>query len=255
VKEVQVTLDGPRALHDARRPHKDGHGTFDRIVAGVDALVAVGVPVNLRVVADKENMPQLPELAAFAAARGWLDLPAGKFKTQIGRNYELFGCASRQDAGALFDRVELWARYVELCLAHPVLRRFHAPRFHGLSHLASTGELPPANFDACPATKTEWAFSPDGGVFGCTATVGHPAHRLGSFYPEVSRDEAAVARWSGRSALTIPACQGCSLAPVCGGGCGAVAWNRTGTPLETDCRPVKELYGVGARFYRLGEAG
>jgi uncharacterized protein len=253
VKEVQVTLDGPRALHDARRPHQDGRGTFDRIVAGVEALVAAGVPVNLRVVVDKENLPHLPELAAFAAARGWLDLPAGKFKTQIGRNYELFGCASRQDAGALFDRVELWAHYVELCEVHPVLRRFHAPRFHGLSHLAATGELPPANFDACPATKTEWAFSPDGGVYGCTATVGHPAHRLGAFFPEESRDAAAIARWSHRSALTVPACRGCSLAPVCGGGCGAVAWNRTGTPQETDCRPVKELYGLGARFYRLGE--
>lgn len=252
VKEVQVTLDGPRALHDARRPHRDGRGTFDRIVAGVDALVEAGIPVNLRVVADKENLPHLPELADFAAARGWLDLPAGRFKTQVGRNYELFGCASRQDAAALFDRVELWARYLELCEQHPVLRRFHAPRFHGLSHLAATGELPPANFDACPATKTEWAFSPDGGVFGCTATVGHPAHRLGTYFPEVSRDEAAISTWSGRSALTLPACTSCSLAPVCGGGCGAVAWNRTGTPRETDCRPVRELYGLGARFHGLG---
>jgi len=253
VKEVQVTLDGPRALHDVRRPHRDGRGTFDRIVAGLDALVAAGVPVNLRVVADKENLPSLPELASFAAARGWLDLPAGRFKTQVGRNYELFGCASRQDAGALFDRVELWARYVELCEAHPVLRRFHAPRFHGLSHLAATGELPPPNFDACPATKSEWAFSPDGGVYGCTATVGHQAHRLGSFFPEVTRDEGAVARWRGRSTRSIPACQGCSLAPVCGGGCGAVAWNRSGTPQEPDCRPVRELYGLGARFYGLGD--
>ncbi len=253
VKEVQVTLDGPRELHDARRPHRDGRGTFDRIVAGLDALVAAGVPVNLRVVADKENLPHLPALAAFAAARGWLDLPAGRFKTQVGRNYELFGCASRQDAAALFDRVELWARYVELCEAEPLLRRFHAPRFHGLSHLAATGELPPANFDACPATKTEWAFGPDGGVFGCTATVGHPAHRLGSYFPEETRDEAAIARWSGRTTFTIPACQGCALAPVCGGGCGAVAWTRTGTPLETDCRPVRELYGLGVRHYRLGE--
>ncbi len=254
VKEVQVTLDGPRALHDARRPHKDGSGTFDRVVAGLDALIAAGVPVNLRVVADKENLPRLPELASFAAARGWLDLPAARFKTQIGRNYELFGCASRQDRDALFDRVELWARYLELCEAHPVLRRFHAPRFHGIGHLASAGELPPPNFDACPATKTEWAFSPEGGVFGCTATVGHPAHRLGSFYPEVARDEAAIARWNGRSTLTIPACQGCGLASVCGGGCGAVAWHRTGSALETDCRPVRELYGLGARFYALGDA-
>jgi len=252
VKEVQVTLDGPRDLHDSRRPHKDGHGTFDRIAAGVDALLEAGIPVNLRVVADRENLPRLPELAAFADARGWLGRSPIRFKTQIGRNYELFGCASRQDKGALFDRVDLWAAYVELCEAHPVLRRFHSPRFHGLGHLAEAGELPPPNFDACPATKTEWAFSPEGGVFGCTATVGHPAHRLGTFFPEVTRDEAAVARWSGRSTLSMAGCQGCALAPVCGGGCGAVAWNRTGSSLETDCRPVRELYGLGTRFYGLG---
>jgi uncharacterized protein len=248
---VQVTLDGPRELHDRRRPHANGAGTFDRIVAGVDGLVAAGIPVNLRVVADRDNLPALPELAAFAEARGWLDLPASRFKTQVGRNYELFGCASRQDRGALFDRVELWAEYLRLSEEHPVLRRFHRPRFHGIGHLAETGELPAPNFDACPAAKTEWAFGPDGSVYGCTATVGHPAHRLGSFFPVETRDEAAIARWSGRSTLTVPGCTGCALAPVCGGGCAAVAWNRTGTPLETDCRPVRELYGLGARYHGL----
>jgi uncharacterized protein len=253
VKEVQVTLDGPREVHDRRRPHADGSGTFDRIVAGVDGLVAAGVPVNLRVVADRENLPALPALAAFAAARGWLDLPASRFKTQVGRNYELFGCASRQDRGALFDRVELWAEYLRLAEVHPVLRRFHRPRFHGIGHLAEAGELPAPNFDACPAAKTEWAFGPDGSIYGCTATVGHPAHRLGRYYPAEERDEVAIARWSGRSTLTVPGCQGCALAPVCGGGCAAVAWNRTGTPMETDCRPVRELYGLGARFHGLGE--
>ncbi len=252
VKEIQVTLDGPAALHDRRRPHAGGAGTFARIVEGIDGLVEAGIPVNLRVVADRENLSSLPELAAFAAARGWLDLPAGKFKTQIGRNYELFGCASRQEKGALFDRVELWARYVELSEAHPELRRFHRPRFHGIGHLAETGELPAPNFDACPAAKTEWAFGPDGSVYGCTATVGHPAHRLGRFHPEVARDEAAIARWRERSTLTIAACQGCSLAPVCGGGCGAIAWNQHGSAQAPDCRPVPELYGLGARYYGLG---
>lgn len=40
---------------------------------------------------------------------------------------------------------------------------------------------------------------------------------------------------------------------MCGGACGAVAWNRTGSALETDCRPVEALYGLGARFYGLAE--
>ena len=252
VKEVQVTLDGPRELHDRRRPRKGGGRTFDRIVAGIDALVRAKVPVNLRVVVDRENLPGLPELARFAAERGWLELPSSRFKTQLGRNYELFGCASRQDQGALYDRVELWARYVELAEAHPELRRFHRPRFHGIGHLAEAGELPPPSFDACPAAKTEWAFSPDGGVYGCTATVGHPRHRLGTYHPAIARDEDAILRWSGRGTLTMPACQGCALAPVCGGGCGAVAWNQTGSERSPDCRPVRELYGLGVRFHGLG---
>jgi len=252
VKEIQVTLDGPAKLHDRRRPHKGGGATFARIVEGIDALVAAKVPVNLRVVADRENLGALPELARFAAEKGWLDLPSSRFKTQVGRNYELFGCASRQEKGALFDRVELWARYLELSEAHPLLRRFHQPRFHGIGHLADTGELPAPNFDACPAAKKEWAFGPDGSVYGCTATVGHPAHRLGRFHPELVRDEQAILRWRTRSTLTIPACSGCSLAPVCGGGCGAIAWSQKGEVHAPDCRPVPELYGLGARYYGLG---
>ena len=253
MKEVQVTIDGPAAVHDARRPHGSGRGTFERIVRGVDALVAAGVPVNLRVVADRENLPALPALARLAEARGWLDLPEGRFKTQVGRNYELFGCASRQRRGALFDRVELWAEWVRLAEAEPVLRRFHRPRFHGARHLAEAGELPVPNFDACPAAKKEWAFAPDGGLYGCTATVGNPRHRLGTFHPELVLDEAAIAPWRARSTATIPGCAGCPAAPLCGGGCGALADAEGKGVGGPDCRPVAPLLGLGARYYRLGE--
>jgi uncharacterized protein len=252
VKEVQVTLDGPAAIHDARRPHGSGRGTFDRILRGVDALIAAQVPVNLRVVADRENLPSLPSLARLADARGWLDLPESRFKTQIGRNYELFGCASRQARGALFDRVELWTEYTRLAEADPVLRRFHRPRLHGARHLAEQGELPMPNLDACPATKKEWAFAPDGGLYGCTATVGNPKYRLGSFHPEIVRDEAAIAPWRTRSTGTIPECRSCSAAPICGGGCAALADSRGKGIGGPDCRPVAELIGLGARFYGMG---
>ncbi len=252
-KEVQVTIDGPASVHDARRPHRSGGGTFERIVRGVEALVEAKVPVNLRVVADRENLPALPELAAFAETKGWLDLPESRFKTQIGRNYELFGCASRQRRGALLDRVELWAEWARLAEAHPILKRFHRPRFHGMRHLAEKGELPAPSFDACPAAKKEWAFAPDGGLYGCTATVGNAKYRLGSYWPDPKIDEAAIAPWQARSTATIAACAGCALAPLCGGGCGALADAQGRGISGPDCRPVKELLGIGARYYALGE--
>jgi uncharacterized protein len=255
VKEVQVTLDGPQAVHDARRPHASGRGTFADAVRGVEALVAREIPVNLRVVVDRDNLEHLPALARLALEKGWLDLPESSFKTQIGRNYELFGCASGQRRDALLDRVEMWARYAELAEAHPALRRFHLPRFHGIRHLAETGELPVPNFDACPAAKKEWAFAPDGGLYGCTATVGNPRYRLGSYWPEIRIDEAAAEPWRTRNVGTIEKCTTCDAAAVCGGGCGALA-DAQGLGIHgPDCRPVKELFGIGARFYRLGEGG
>jgi uncharacterized protein len=252
VREVQVTLDGPPAVHDARRPHASGAGSFDRVVSGLESALAAGLAINLRVVVDRENLPSLPALAALAEQRGWLALPESRFKTQVGRNYELFGCASRQRPEQLFDRLELWTQYAALADEHPVLRRFHRPRFHGLRQLAETGTFPVPSFDACPAVKKEWAFAPDGAIYGCTATVGHPDHRLGRYAPQVERDEAAIARLRGRSTLTMSGCRGCALAPVCGGGCAALAAREKGDPLAPDCRPVRELLGLGAAYYRLG---
>jgi uncharacterized protein len=251
LRELQVTLDGPRSVHDARRPHGNGGATFERIVRGIDALVAAKIPVNLRVVVDRANLPSLPELARFAQDKGWLDLPEARFKTQVGRNYELFGCAAGQRRSDLYERAELWAAYVELGEREPVLRRFHRPRFHGIGHLAQTGELPAPNFDGCPATKKEWAFGPDGTLYGCTATVGNPRYRLGRFYPTIERDEPAIAEWNGRSTFHIDECLQCNLVGLCGGGCGAIAAARTGSPMTPDCRPVREILGLGARFYGL----
>jgi uncharacterized protein len=253
LREVQVTLDGPRSVHDARRPHAGGGATFARIVRGIDAMVAAQIPVNLRVVVDRANLPSLPELARFAEGKGWLGLPDDRFKTQVGRNYELFGCAAGQRRADLLERAELWAGYVELAEREPVLRRFYRPRFHGIGHLAATGELPTPNFDGCPATKKEWAFGPDGTLYGCTATVGNPRYRLGRFHPTIERDEQAIAAWRGRSTFTIAKCAACNLAPLCGGGCGALADARAGSPGEPDCRPVRELLGLGARFYGLDQ--
>src|SRR5208337_4220464 len=36
IREIQVTLDGPREIHDARRMLKNGAPSFDRIVEGID---------------------------------------------------------------------------------------------------------------------------------------------------------------------------------------------------------------------------
>jgi uncharacterized protein len=245
VREIQVTLDGTEIIHNNRRFLKGGDGTFNKIIKGIDACLQNNLNINLRMVADKENLGNLPELAEFAIAKGWTK--SKFFKTQIGRNYELHHCQSAPDK--LFDRVSLFETIFELTKKHPHIIEFYKPAYSVAKFLSENGELPEPLFDSCPACKTEWAFDYTGQIYSCTATVGKADESLGSFYPEVTRKDHIIDQWEKRDVTFIPACKDCSVQFACGGGCGSVAKNRTGSICSTDCRPVKDLLEIGFSAY------
>ena len=245
IKEIQVTLDGTAAVHDVRRKLKNGNPTFDKIVAGIDKALEAGMPVNLRMVADRENIKWLPELSRFAIQKGWTRNPL--FKTQIGRNYELHYCQDVPEK--LMSRLELWEQTAQLALQHPEIAEFHKPAFSVSKFLSENGELPAPLFDSCPGCKTEWAFDYTGRIYSCTATAGKTKEALGTFFPAVSLDKNSIQEWENRDTLSIAECRMCNLQLACGGGCASVARNRTGRLNAPDCRPVKELLEMGMEYY------
>lgn len=245
IREIQVTLDGVGIIHDKRRFLKGGGASFDKIVNGIDACLENNLPVNLRMVVDKENINGLPDMAKFAIDKGWTKNPL--FKTQLGRNYELHHCQAT--SGKLFSRISLYESIYNLVKQHPYIIEFHKPAYSVSKFLAENGELPEPLFDACPACKTEWAFDYTGQIYSCTATVGKDGEALGTFYPEVSQKEEMIAEWESRDVTTINECNSCNLQLACGGGCGSVAKNRTGNICSTDCRPVKQLLELGFASY------
>lgn len=249
IREIQITLDGVAELHDSRRFLKGGGGTFARIAEGVDAALEAGFTINLRVVLDRENMDGLPALARFAIERGWTANP--RFKTQLGRNYELHTCQA--DRARLFERAEMYEGIYRMVREHPEILEFHRPAFSVTRFLADRGVLPAPIFDACPGGKTEWAFDLTGRIYSCTATVGKPGEELGTFFPEVSLNGQAVAGWEERDVTVIPGCRECALQFTCGGGCAAVAKNRGGILHAPDCRPVREQIEMGMQVYFGGE--
>lgn len=245
IREIQVTLDGKGRVHDQRRFLKGGGATFDKIVEGIDACLKNELPVNLRMVVDKENIDGLPEMAQFAIDKGWTK--SDFFKTQLGRNYELHHCQATSEK--LFSRISLYETVYSLAKEHPHILEFYKPAYSISKFLAETGSLPDPLFDACPACKTEWAFDYTGHIYSCTATVGKEDESLGTYYPEVTRKEETIRNWESRDVTAISECSTCNLQLACGGGCGSVAKNRTGSVCSTDCRPVKELLELGFSAY------
>jgi uncharacterized protein len=245
IREIQVTLDGTRDMHNQRRFLKGGDATFDRIVAGVDELLANNIPVNMRMVVDRQNIQNLPDLAQFAIDKGWTASPI--FKTQLGRNYELHECQANQQK--LYSRLNLYEDLYALLKTYPHIAEFHKPAFSISKFLFEQGEMPEPLFDACTGTKTEWAFDFTGNVYACTATVGKQGESLGTFYPEVKKYTEAVEEWQERDILSIPKCRDCNLSLICGGGCASMAKNYNGTLHSHDCRPVTELLELGIAHY------
>lgn len=249
IKEIQFTLDGTRAVHDQRRITANRKGTFDRVLAGIEKAIELGMPVNLRTVTDKHNIDDLVNLARLLDEKGWLDLPAERFKTQIGRNYELFECYEMPEH--LLSQAELWGYIANLAEQHPVLKKFHRPDFMGIRYLVETGEMYLASFDTCPAGKTEWVFDLYGDIYGCTASCGREDFKLGTYWPAVAKNDAAIQLWKKRDVTNIEKCKTCKFDVICGGGCGVVAANKNnGDVLSPDCRPIQELYDIGLNFYR-----
>jgi len=245
VREIQVTLDGKGSVHDKRRFLKGGGATFDKIVKGIDACLKENMPVNLRMVVDKENISGLPEMAQFAIEKGWT--ANALFKTHLGRNYELHHCQAGSEN--LFTRISLYEAIYKLVQQHPQITEFYKPAYSVSKFLSENGDLPDPLFDACPACKTEWAFDYTGNIYSCTATVGKAGESLGTFYPLVKLEHNKINSWESRDVTSIPECSTCGVQLACGGGCGSIAKNRTGNICSTDCRPVKELLELGFSAY------
>lgn len=247
VKEIQVTLDGSKEIHDQRRIFKNGKGTFDRIVMGIEAALKREMPINLRSVVDLENLENMAEFAQYLDMKGWLDLPKQLFKTQIGRNYELFECYAQPQH--LLSEAELWRKLWKMSLKYPILKKFHRPEFKGIRQLVDTGEMYMASFDTCPAAKTEWVFDLHGDIYGCTASCGRQEYKLGTYFPEVSLYNQEIEQWQSRNVNNIEECKDCRYNVVCGGGCGVIAANKQGKILTPDCRPIQDLLEIGVNYY------
>ncbi len=245
IREIQVTVDGTQKVHDSRRMLKGGAGSFSKIAEGVNLLLQNNIPVNLRMIVDKDNVNNLPELARFAIESGWTKSPF--FKTALGRNYELHHCQTNNTR--LFKRIEMYQEIYKIVKKYPEVLEFHKPAFSIAKFIFENGELPNPLFDSCSGTKTEWAFDYSGRIYSCTATVGSIGDELGTFYPKVELDEELIEKWEERDVLSIAECTNCAVRLACGGGCAAIAKNRTGKLHAPDCRPIQGLLELGIGLY------
>lgn len=212
---VQVTLDGPKDLHDRRRVYAGGKGSFDDIQRGIASLLNSEVKIYIRVNLDSQNIDSLPELSEFAVQAGWntdhVVLFAGPYRDLVCTSYEY----------QLPEHVmlkKMFSFYEE----KPQTRIIKLLAWPGVDYVVSflrTGRLPPPRLSYCISSYGRYGVDAQGNVYACGTAVGKPEYAIGTLHPKLEIDPEKARVWRRRRFTDIPRCRDCALAPLCGGGC------------------------------------
>jgi uncharacterized protein len=219
IRLVQVCLDGPPEVHDARRATRDGRHTFERVLGNVLAA-RESLEVRLRINVDADNMSSLPRLFDLLAEHALVDnaylAPIVCYEPScagIGTPF-LDGTRFGAVLDSLVDRLP--TDFVERRLT-PIPLPCTAPR------------------------EATYVFDPGGNVFRCWQELGHPDLAV----DHVTHGGGNAARrlfWLNYDPLAHPECAECDVLPLCLGGC--PEQRRRGVDPPMCCSPLRShLHG------------
>jgi uncharacterized protein len=221
LRAVQVTLDGPARIHDARRMRNGGQGTFQTIlenlvsIAGIDGL-AISLEANL----DEQNIKYFGELLDVLASHGLQD----RLSLVPEPTLETMACLGQRDHHC--NRYLLKGyRLIEafrLILREAYARGFHLPEVIGVSYPCSFVE------------RHHYIVDFYGRLYRCSLAIGNPEFVVGNVVDGFNwRNEDMLA-----SSQVMNSCveKGCAYLPICGGGCRYEAWVKTGNYLGENCK-------------------
>lgn len=233
VKYIQITLDGPKEIHNQRRIRRDRSGTYDRIMESITMVQECKEVPNplIRINIDSENTRTIPGLLDDLKEEGLNNsrIDLGILKNVTPACSSLTSCLS----GSEMSRVLPW-------LWREALKRgFHF------------NLRPRQAYVFCGLMKdSNYTIDPNGVLFKCWDHVGIDEHRMGTI-----RDDAAVSltpkyfEWMSRDALEISECRECILLPACGGGCAAISYAEKGTYKAPGCFRVKYIIEDQLKIY------
>ncbi len=189
VDHVNISLDGPREVHDLVR----GKGAFDKALEGVDVCREEGVPVSLLCVLSKYNLEHVDEVLRIASERGLTVMfqPATRWLNSSEESNEI--CPPVEEYRATV------ARLMEL-------KRNGAPIRNSLGGLEHIAHWPDPTPIWCVAGRLISVLEPDGYVLTC-----HQA-QVGTFLRAKCEDAPLADRFQ---KAPIPAgCVQCWCSPL-----------------------------------------
>ena len=202
IKDIQITLDGIKEVHEKRRPMIGGTSSFHQIVENIIRINnETSAVVKLRINVDKSNIDRAHQLIEYCSNLGLhnIDLTLGLMKA-FGCDHS---CGNANDE--LFSMFEFSQEYLKF--------REHAKKL-GFER-AVNKMTPKYKINSCTMdAPNSYVVDPEGFVYKCISQVGQPSNSIGNVKLEF--DSNAHKRIS---PFANKLCSKCVYFPICKGGC------------------------------------
>ncbi len=213
VKMVQVTLDGPAASHNAKRPLKNGKESFATIIENLkyaSTKLAIGVRVNV----DKSfSLEMIRQLLG--------DLKAAGLERRIGIYF-----------GQLEPATQACGNIADACYGNADFSNIESEYFELLlSEGFRIEKLPQPVGVFCMAQRINaFVIDPEGFLYRCYNYVGDQSHAAGNIKDGVvDYQNKNFKKLFQFNALESQRCLNCDILPICLGGCPAQRADRAQT--------------------------
>ncbi len=228
---VRVTLDGPPAVHDLRRPTLKGSGTFNRIFTNLEMAASLdGFGIGVAVNVDETTVNSIDALLDILQAAGLNDDVEMILEPVLPKMSD-YAVGTYRPEKMLKNIAKVFLRVVD--------REFSTPLLPGLC-------------GSCNATQeNSFVIDWNGDLFRCSFTMLEQSLSCGSISADLKNGELAAAcdaqKTFARAVDVLNVCQEkqCPYLPLCAGGCRYQAWLKKGDWSAPSC-PVRLFDKVAA---------
>lgn len=203
VNYCQVTLDGPRGVHDSRRPARSGGGSFDKILKNVGEA-SRHLEINVRINIDRENEN------SYLGLLEDLEPLKDRIKIHVGMVEPIGRARACADTTSKCLDDEKSAEF-QVNFYREASKRGFRPQFY----------LVPANVFGLCAAEIDRAFvvEPDGSLQKCWVTVGDEKERVGHIETGAQLNPQLLKWVAFDPAAMHVECRECRVLPLCFGNC------------------------------------
>lgn len=244
ITELQISVDGPKEIHDRRRIHYKDGGTFDKIVKNIAIAMEKGTRVNLRANTDRTNIGQIETFFRQFSEMGYVGNPKFNFSaalvvgkeniTPTGKTVSIDGKTPKLLSKAEFNTTMLQTNVPGQHKEMWIYRKL----FNAMKHNTLL-DLTPVY---CGVQTGAYILDPAGDIYNCWETVGKKEHIIGHYRDSISW-EPEKDRWQCHNISTVRKCSKCKYGLLCGGGCIAKALTAYGDLSKSYCHSYQEIFG------------